>query len=128
MDNNLVRFFHEEIEGWKQQIEGIYDEADLLEKKLEAVVRQNTISGIAAATEAHQSLLDRQTNTLEALIEEINRQDILLTTLIQPAENKGLPKPLRNKQDQLRKKMRQTEKDYLEVKFSCHDFVSNMLK
>lgn len=128
MKSNIARFFLEEIEGWKQQIEGIHDETGVLEKKLEAVVRQNTITGIAAATEAHQSLLDEQSRNLDGLLEECERQELMLSAMSEPSETGVLPQPLRNRQNQLRKKMQKAEKDYLDIKFSCHDFVSNMMK
>lgn len=128
MKSNIARFFIEEIEGWRQEIENIHDESEMLEKKLEAVVRQNGITGIAATTEAHQTLLDVQTQGIDSLLEEFDRQELALIAFGEQTEDEYLPQHLRNRQDLLRKKMRNAEKEYLDIKFSCHDFVSQMLR
>ncbi len=128
MKNNVARYFLDEIEKWRKDIETINDEIVTIEKKLEAIVRQNSITGIAAATEAHQSLLDAQLRQFDVLHEEFNRQEVILSPGEEPVDNDALLQTLRERQNELREKMKTAEKEYLDIKFSCHDFVSQMLK
>jgi phage terminase large subunit GpA-like protein len=128
MKNNVARYFLDEIEEWRRDIETINDEIVTIEKKLEAIVRQNSITGIAAATEAHQSLLDAQMRQFDVLHDEFNRQEVILSPGQEPVDNDALLQSLRERQNELREKMKTAEKEYLDIKFSCHDFVSQMLK
>jgi hypothetical protein len=128
MKNNVARYFLDEIEEWRRDIETINDEIVTIEKKLEAIVRQNSITGIAAATEAHQSLLDAQMRQFDVLHDEFNRQEVILSPGQEPVDNDALLQTLRERQNELREKMKTAEKEYLDIKFSCHDFVSQMLK
>jgi hypothetical protein len=128
MKNNVARFFLEEIGEWTEQIEKIQEEVSGIEKTLESIVRQNTITGIAAATEAHQNLLDKQIDVLGELQDEFNKQEMLLNPDGKSVKNGSLTTLLRNRQHLLRKKMKKAGKEYIDIKYSCHEFVSNMLK
>ena len=125
----ISEYYTSELSEWNHDVNLHLDEMDQLEDKLTAVIRRNSIPGIAAEVEKHLHHLEKITDILQTLQYDIREQETLMRTYAaKPANEEILKKDAEKKQAVLRLNMHAAEKEFIDVKFGCYEFLSGTLK
>lgn len=128
MATTIAQYFTDEMVDWQQSISFYREELNELGQKLFEVIRRNTIVDIAARAGVHQSLLDEISYKFSKLQLEIELQEAKLKTDSTLVDNTLINNETENHQAELRRKMRATEKEFIDVKFECYNFLYRTLK
>jgi len=88
------------------------------------VIRRNSITGIAEKVEAQQSLINRVSDKFHKLQTAIQQQQEVLKTDHTLIDNSFISTDTENLQNELRRKMQELEKEYIDTKYSCYNFLS----
>lgn len=128
MATTISQHYSDELLDWVQSISFYNEEMDEIEQKMLDVIRRNSIVGIAKKVNDHQILLHQLSDKFDRLQEEIKHQEAELkmdNTLVDDAFINYETEKL---QAELRSKMQAAEKEYIDVKFQCYNFLSETLK
>jgi hypothetical protein len=129
MATTILEYYTGELAEWSHDVNLHLDEMDQLEDKLTAVIRRNSIPGIAGEVEKHLQHLEKITGILQTLQYNIKEQETLLHSYsAKPIKEDALKNDIENKQAVLRLNMQAAEKEFIDVKFGCYDFLSSTLK
>lgn len=124
----IAEYYTAELADWNDSITFYGDEMDELEEKLEEVIRRNSIVGIAAKVEAHQSILNQASEKFYRLQIELKQQEEILKTNSTYIDDTLINDATEKRQAELRRRMQAIEKEYIDVKFDCYNFLSGTLK
>lgn len=129
MATTISNYYAGELAEWSHDVNVHIDTMDQLEDKLTAVIRRNCIPGIGHLVEGHLHQLDKITGILQTLQFDIHEQETLLNSYTgKSQEDASLKKDIEKKQAILRLNMQAAEKEFIDVKFGCYDFLSSTLK
>lgn len=128
MSTTIAKYYTDELDNWNDSIVYNNSEMDEIEQKLIEVIRRNSIVGIAAKVEALQALLDRISDKFDKLEAEIKKQEVIFKTNSSFIEDNLISTETEKSQNDLRRKMQAIEKEYIDVKFECYNFLSATLK
>lgn len=127
MSTRIAEYFAEENLDWSESIQDLYDEIDIINERLSEVIRRNSISGIADKVEVYQNELDRVSDNIEAIEAEIGIQEVAIKQGDDYIEDRMVDPSIERRQESLRERMKDAEKEYIEVKFACYQFLSDLL-
>lgn len=128
MPNDITGYYNEELTDWKRLLEFYEEELGELQQRLGEVVQRNSIPGIGAKTEAQQDLLNNAAESFYTLLPLIQKQQKELTTNSHVIDNAELSIQTEKKQHELRSGMQLAEKNFIDAKYSCLNFLSEILK
>lgn len=128
MPNNIAEFYTDELLDWNDSILFYNKEMDDFEKRLGEVVRRNSIVGIANKVEAQQNLLNLISEKFYRTQIEIQQQQASLKTDSTLLDDTQINEATEKKQNDLRRKMQAVEREYIDIKFGCYNFLSGTLK
>jgi hypothetical protein len=124
----ITGYYTDEIADWSSSINFYDAEISGLEKKLGEVIRQDGIVDLAGKVEAQQKLLDIAADKFYKLQTEFEQQESALKTDEIFTDDSQFAVETEIKQDKLRVKMREAVKEYIDVKFDCYNFLSEVMK
>jgi hypothetical protein len=128
MSKNKSAYFLDELNSWVNTIQLHKSQKELLDRNLEDVVRRNSLIDIAAKVEAHQILLNEVSIKIQTLEERIHQQEKLLKPENVLIEDGLLTPEMEQIQTELRQHTLNAEKEFIDIKYYCHDFLSDTLK
>jgi hypothetical protein len=128
MPTNIAEYYTEELIGWTNTIHFYTEEMDQMEEKLAEIIRRNSIIDIAEKVEAQQIFLDEMSEKFSRLLFECKDQEALLKKNGTFIEDSLMDPKTGDSQSDLRRKMKEMEKEYIDVKFNCADFLLGTLK
>jgi len=128
MATNIAEYYTEELIGWTNSIHFYTEEIDQIEEKLAEIIRRNSITDIAEKVEAQQIFLDEVSEKFSRLLFEFKDQEALLKKDGKFKEDNLIDLKTEDTQTDLRRKMKEMEKDYIDVKFNCANFLLGTLK
>lgn len=128
MATTISQHYTDELLDWEQSIDFYNEEMDEIEQKMLDVIRRNCIVGIAKKVNEHQTLLHQLSDKFARLQEEIKQQEAELKMDSTLVEDAFINYETEKLQAELRSKMQATEKEYIDVKFECYNFLSETLK
>lgn len=128
MATNIAEYYIEELIGWTNTIHFYTEEIDQLEEKLAEIIRKNSITDIAEKVEAQQLFLDEVSEKFSRLLFEFKDQEALLKKDGEFKEDNLIDPKTEDTQTDLRRKMKEMEKEYIDVKFNCANFLLGTLK
>jgi len=128
MPNTIAEYYTDELLDWNKSIIFYNHEMNEFTLKLGDVIRRNSIVGIAEKVEAHQTMLNRLSEKFYKIQSEIQQQETALKTDSTFIDNTLIKNETENRQIELRRKMQSAEKEYIDVKFECYNFLSGTLK
>lgn len=128
MPNTIAEYYTDELDEWNNAIIFYNSEMDEFEHKLAEVISRNSIVGIAEKVEAHQNLLNQVSEKFYKLEMEIQEQQESLKTDSTLIDNTLINDAIEKRQMELRQKIQATEKEYIDIKFDCYNFLSGTLK
>ena len=128
MSTTIAEYYTDELVEWNDSINFYSKEMNELEQKLGEVISRNSIVGIAEKVEAHQTLLNELSDKFHRLQIEIQQQAAVFKTDSTLVDNTLINNETEKRQAELRRKMQTAEKEYIDVKFDCYNFLSQTLK
>ena len=121
-------YYTDEINGWYETIRFYDEEMNEMEEKLSEVIQRNSIMGIAVQVEAHQAKLNGVAEKFYRLQLQMKQQEDALYTDSTVVDDAQINEATESLQVMLRHNMQQTEKEYIDVKYACLNFLSATLK
>jgi hypothetical protein len=128
MPTNIAEYYTEELIGWTNAIHFYTEEMDQMEEKLAEIIRRNSIIDIAEKVEEQQIFLDEVSEKFSRLLFEFKDQEALLKKNGTFIEDNLIDPKTEDTQTDLRRKMKEMEKEYIDVKFNCAGFLLGTLK
>lgn len=128
MPNIIAEYYTDELEDWNNSINFYNTEMDEFEQKLGEVLRRNSIEGIAEKVEDQQALLNQATDNFYKIQIEIQQQEAVLKTDSTCIDDSFINNETEKLQNEIRSKMKAAEKEYIDIKFDCYNFLSGILK
>lgn len=128
MKKQISEYYYEELNAWEKSISFYKVEMKIVEDKLQEIILRNTIVDIAAKVEAHQVLLNEIKDNFKTLSVEIISQQEKLKPDIKLIADELMNSVTELLQTNLRKKLQKCEKEYIDIKYYCYDFISETLK
>jgi hypothetical protein len=128
MPTTIAEYYSDELVDWNRMITFYNHEMDEFEKKLAEVIQRNTIPNIAAKVEKEQHKLDKVSEKFYHLQIEIQQQQSSLKTDSTLIDDALIKTEIEKEQNELRRNMQQTEKEYIDAKYACSDFLSETLR
>lgn len=128
MASLIAEYYTDELNGWNRSISSYHNEMSEMEDKLSLVIQRNTIPNIAAKLEAEQDKLNTIAAKFAKLLPYMQKQEAALKKDSTWLEDKEINTKTENLQNRLRLAMQQAEKKYVDVKYSCTNFLLNTLK
>lgn len=128
MPTTIAEYYADELVDCNDSIQHYNEELDNLESKLEEVIRRNSIIGIAEKVEAHQFLINEVSDKFYALLLDFKKQEAAIKKDNSFIDDSLINDQIENQQSDLRLKMQAAEKEVIDVKFDCYNFLSGLLK
>ena len=128
MATTISQHYTDELLDWEQSISFYNEEMDEIEQKMLDVIRRNCIVGIAKKVNDHQTLLHHLSFKFDRLQEEIKQQEAELKMDSALVDDAFINYETEKLQAELRSKMQAAEKEYIDVKFECYNFLSETFK
>ena len=128
MATTISEYYTDELLDWNNSIVFYKNEMDEFTQKLGEVIRRNSIVGIAERVEEHQTLLNKVGDKFYRIQIEIQQQGQALKSDSTLLDNRLINTETEKRQVELRSKMQAAEKEYIDVKFTCYNFLSGTLK
>jgi len=124
----ISEYYTDELLDWNNSIVFYKNEMDEFTQKLGEVIRRNSIVGIAERVEEHQTLLNKVGDKFYRIQIEIQQQGQALKSDSTLLDDRLINTETEKRQVELRSKMQAAEKEYIDVKFTCYNFLSGTLK
>jgi hypothetical protein len=128
MAATIAGYFSDELVDWNRMIAFYHHEMDEFKKKLAEVIQRNSIPNIAAKVEKEQHKLDNVSEIFHQLQVKIHQQQSSLKTDSTLIDDSLIQAGIEKQQNDLRRNMQQTEKEYIDTKYACSDFLSETLR
>ena len=128
MPTNIAEYYISELLDWNNAIIFYNEEMEEIEQKLAEVISRNSIVGIAEKVEFQQTLLNDVSDKFYKLQNEIQEQSGSLQSDGKLKEDALISNDYELKQFEIRQKMNIVEKDYIDKKLNCYNFLSATLK
>ncbi len=128
MRKKIASFYNEELNSWIDAINYIFIEIAELEKRLEDIVSRNSIVDIAAKVEVHQLILNKSKGKCVSLKDEFLKQKAMLIVNKKLLADNMVTKEIEKSMRDYSLKIKQLEKQFIDVKYICNEFLSDMLK
>jgi hypothetical protein len=128
MATNIAEYYTDELLEWNRQILFSREELDELTKKLAMVIQRNTIPNIAAKVENEQDKINAVSQKFYRLEVQIQQQLKAFKTNGNLIANADINAEAEKQQNKFRQSMQETEKEYVDTKYACYNFLSDTLK
>lgn len=128
MATTIAEYYIAELLDWNNAIIFYNEEMEEIEQKLAEVISRNSIVGIAEKVEFQQTLLNNVSDKFYKLQNEIQEQSSSLQSDGKLKEDALISNDYELKQFEIRQKMNIVEKDYIDKKLNCYNFLSATLK
>jgi hypothetical protein len=127
MSKKIAEYFLAELISWEQSFDFYKEEIGNLGIQLEEIIQRNSIVDIAAKVEAHQILLNEMLDRFNKIYVEIYKQKKQIQPISDIIADADLSIQIRSQQDDVRTMVQNAEKDYIDVKYFCYEFLSETL-
>jgi hypothetical protein len=124
---SIAEHYSDELDNWVQSLNFYNIEMDLIESKLYEIVKRNCIVGIAEKVNSYQVRLSNLSEKFDSLLETIELQEAELKIDGKLVDDFRINYETENQQTELRTKMQDLEKKYVDVKQDCNTFLSETL-
>jgi hypothetical protein len=127
MQQSVSEYYISELADWNRSIDFYDTEITDMEDKLNEIIHQNTIPNLAANIERFLTSMDVQKNIFLAIQHDIQEQETRLFNIDKPEEQAEITSETKEQQKSLRDKMQTAEKNYIDAKYGCYNFLSGLL-
>ena len=127
MESLAAEYYNEELADWNGINQYSIDEILEFEQRLTDIIRRDSIPSVAGPAEHFLQQFEVLQQRFLALQHDVEIQENKLVRDHLPVENKSITDQIILNQTLLRKKMFQAEKEFLDAKYSCYEFLSGLL-
>jgi hypothetical protein len=124
----IAEYYLDELIDWNESINFYIDEIAVFEQKLVAIISRNTIADIGKKVEVELAKFTTLLKKFNRLQIDIQKQNTLLQTDTNLVDNSLISNETEKIEDDLRNNMKVLEKEYIDVKFDCYNFISGIYK
>jgi hypothetical protein len=124
----IAEYYLDELIDWNESINFYIDEIAVFEQKLVAIISRNTITDIGKKVEVELAKFTTLLKKFNRLQTDIQKQNTLLQTDTDLVDNSLISNETEKIEDDLRNNMKVLEKEYIDVKFDCYNFISGIYK
>ena len=128
MPTNIAEYYISELLDWNNAIIFYNEEMEEIEQKLEEVINRNSIVGIADKVEVQQTLINEVSDKFYKLQNQIQEQSGTLQSDGKLKDDALISNDYELQQFEIRQKMNKVEKEYIDKKLNCYNFLSTTLK
>jgi hypothetical protein len=128
MSTTIAVYYASELVNWKQLISVYKQEVFEFGHKLGEIIQRNNIPEIGAKVDAEQDKLNHVLRKFFRIREDILQQEAVLKSNSTPIDDSLISTETEKMQNEIRRRMQQTEKEYIEKKHECNNFISGTLK
>ena len=128
MPTNIAEYYISELLDWNNAIIFYNEEMEEIEQRLEEVINRNSIVGIADKVEVQQTLINEVSDKFYKLQNEIQEQSGILQSDGKLKDDALISNDYELQQFEIRQKMNKVEKEYIDKKLNCYNFLSTTLK
>ncbi|GAB4092561.1 hypothetical protein [Flaviaesturariibacter terrae] len=127
MAATVSEYYIHEIADWRALIGFYLEEIEEAEVLLEEVLELNTVPNLAETTEIHLRTLTAARESLLLRKRQIDQLEPSLYEKDIPVDNDHLQPALVDRMKALRKELFSSEREYLEKKYLCDDFLADTI-
>lgn len=127
MTGSFAEFLQEEMTEWEDSISQHEDEMRGLERKLQDRIDMNNVPRLAASCEFYLNQFQLMQNSYDQVIRQMTRQRNKMKELAEPLP-KEVESKLSVKQEAIRNRMQELEKNYVDIKYACVKFLAELYK
>jgi len=124
----IAEYYTDELVEWNRLIAFNNREMDEFKHKLAEVIQRNTIPNIAAKVEEQQDKLNTVSKKFFKLRVQIQQQEAALKTDSILIDDSVINAETEKQQNELRRNMHRIEKEYVDSKYECYNFLSQILR
>lgn len=128
MATTIAQYYTEELEKWNHQVASYRREMFEMGNDLVEVIRRNTIPGIAAIVKQKQDKLNKISKKIDRLQTWFQKQGVALKTDHRFLDDTLINPETEKLQNELRQLMQRSEKEYIDTKHDCSNFLSDIFK
>jgi len=128
MTNSIAEYYLNELYDWKSAIELYLEEIEDAQEWLQSILRFDSVPALSAKVERRLNQLFIARNKFSKIKSDIQSAERKLYKEQIPASNDAVTEEIRKRHKQLRSEMHETEKDYLDVKFYCNEFLESAVE
>lgn len=128
MSSIIAEYYADELTDWNHIISFCNSEKEEMESRLAEVIQRNTVPNIAAKVETEQEKLSNIMEKFNHLSQLILNQLAKLKTDRMLIDDTLINTDIEKIQNELRRAMQTTEKEYVDVKYGCTNFILGTLK
>lgn len=128
MATHIAEHYAEELSGWRGTMDQYQHEMDDLSTRLADIIRRNSITDIADKVEIQQDLLDAVADDFDMIEVAINHQEGSLVTDGHYVEDQMVREEVEKNQQDIRRRMQDAEKAFIDAKYQCQAFIARTLK
>ncbi len=121
-------YYEVELTTWLSSIKFYSEQKLIIDTKLDEVIKRNSLIDIAAKVEAHQILLNEIFTKFKKIHKEIDIQFNKIKVNENLIEDDSVTIEMEDSQSELRQRISLIEKEYIDIKSYCYDFLSETLK
>jgi hypothetical protein len=127
MATHIAEHFAEELSAWRGTMDHYQQEMDEIGTKLTDIIRRNSIKDIAEKVEMHQDLLDAVADDFDMIQVAISHQEEALMVNDHYIADEMVREETENRQQDIRKRMLDAEKAFIDAKYQCREFIARTL-
>lgn len=124
---SLASYYSNELDEWRDVLHSHVQEIEEFEVWLNEVLQHNTVPNLAAKTEHFFAAFAGQRRQFELLAGQVYGLQTQLVKDDQPIEDELITPAIEDSHKALREQMLQSEKKFLDLKYQCHQFLSDTL-
>jgi hypothetical protein len=128
MAKKLTLYYDDELNSWIESVHFYLGEIHALGIRLDDIIARNSIVDIAAKVEVHQLLLNKINKKLADLLVEIKAQHAAVQKQKEEKADAIVQKALEKEVKKLAMLFKKLEREYVDIKYYCNEFLSEMLK
>jgi hypothetical protein len=127
MISSIAGYYMDELDEWKEVIDLHLEEINELEEWLNQIIHTNTVTHLAAKVEHYMNQLLLSDQNLKALRVQMEEAENLLLKDQAPIDNEFLTEASKDHQKRLRKVLYSLEKELLEIRYNCDEFLTDAI-
>jgi hypothetical protein len=124
MPTSIAEYYINELNDWEDAIALHTEVIEELEEWLKEVLRNNTVVNLAGKVEHYLNNLFLTKQNLGMLKTKILEGEEKLYTGEIPISNEQITEEIKSQQNEFRKNLYSLERQYLDIKFECEDFLA----
>ena len=128
MSKRISKHYYDEIQNWLESISMYISSIIKLEERLNEIVLRNSIVDIAAKVEVHQLLLEKIMDKLHRIQTDLKIHESTLQEDDVFIDDQNLSNEVDTLHVELTDKVKNAEKEFIDVKYYCNSFLTEILK